>query len=463
MDNIEFSDIQGLVFSGYGKMAHASYHPLKISQAASAREWLKALMQANKVTHGAEKKTDWCLNIALTQNGLKALDVHQNDLDETFENAFVDGMDSKRRQKLLQDTEASSPETWLWGNQEKPVDLMLMIFSKDKKTMKDRNREEQELYQEHGLSLILDEPLTPAALGKLKPGDFRKEHFGFADGISRPIVEGFSTKVHTELDDGQRIAAGEFVLGYQNEYARQTKVPEITSASDPIAANKNFGKNGTYLVFRQLEQDVPTFWNYFKEQASEPAEEEWLASKCVGRWPSGVLIGENQTGDPGSPVNNTFDFSKDDVHGQSCPLGSHIRRSNPRAIGLGETSEISLKVVARHRIIRRGRSYGKPIVDRYNKNDKENRGLFFLCINANIERQFEFIQHTWINNVKFNGLYDEKDPVIGSAAKDDDNPMSIPGQPIRKRLYQVQRFVTTRGGAYFFLPGLAALRSLAGI
>ena len=463
MDSIEFADIQGLVFSGYGNMTHVSYHPLKISQAASATEWLKVLMQANKVTHGAEKKTDWCLNIALTQNGLKALDVHQNDLDATFDNAFVHGMDSKRRQKLLQDTEASTPEAWLWGNQKNPVDLILMIFSKDETTMIDRNSKEQELYQEHGLSLILDEPLIPAALGQLKPGNFRKEHFGFADGISQPVVNNFPTKASAALDDGQLIAAGEFVLGYQNAYERLTKIPEITSASTSIVANKTFGKNGTYLIFRQLEQDVPAFWNYFKDQAGNPEEEELLASKCVGRWPSGVLVSENQTVDPGNPIKNSSDYSKDDVDGLGCPLGSHIRRSNPRAIGLGENPKISLKVAARHRIIRRGRGYGKPIADRYNKNDKEKRGLFFLCINANIERQFEFIQHTWINNVKFNGLYDEKDPIIGSVAKGDDNSMSIPGQPIRKRLQQVPQFVTTRGGAYFFLPGIAALRALARI
>jgi hypothetical protein len=73
------------------------------------------------------------------------------------------------------------------------------------------------------------------------------------------------------------------------------------------------------------------------------------------------------------------------------------------------------------------------------------------------------MQHTWINNMKFNVLYDERDPVIGSAIKGEDNPMTIPGQPIRKRLHNIERFVTIRGGAYFFLPGLAALRTLAGI
>jgi Dyp-type peroxidase family len=463
MDNIEFSDIQGLVFSGYGKMSHASYHPLKISQTATPRAWLKALMKANKVTHGADRKSDWCLNIAFAQNGLRALGVNDTDLNGSFEIAFVEGMNSERRQKLLQDDEASSPQTWEWGSQKKSVDLILMIYCKDEKTLADRNGEEQALYQQHGLSLVTDNLLTPAVLGELTPGDFRKEHFGFADGISQPIVEEFTTKIKAELDDGRRIAAGEFVLGYQNEYQLVTKIPAISSASTPLAVDEDFGKNGTYLVFRQLQQNVPAFWNYFKGQANDSAETEWLAAKCVGRWPSGVLINETHTEDPANPVTNNFDYAEEDPYGQGCPLGSHVRRSNPRAIGLGATPEISLKVVNRHRIIRRGRSYGEPIVDRYN-DDKKQRGLFFLSINANIERQFEFIQHTWINNVKFNGLYDEKDPVIGSASKQaDDNPMSMPGQPIRKRLHHVQRFVTTRGGAYFFLPGLQALRTLAGL
>lgn len=467
MNALEKADIQGLIFSGYGNMPHASYHPLKFSQdqVSSAKQWLKKLIQAKKITHGAQRKQDWCLNIAFTRQGLEKLGISKQDMMDNFDNAFVDGMDSERRQTLLQDNEESKPDKWSWGSRKKgnSVDLVLMIYSSDDATLNALNQEEQALYQQHGLSLVVIKPFTPAVFGDVKKGEFRKEHFGFADGISQPLVEGFpaTAKVKENLDDGQRIAPGEFVLGYENEYDRMTKIPKITSASKSLKENESFGVNGTYLVFRQLEQNVSAFWNYFQQQTSNKSEQQWMASKCMGRWPSGVLIDEKQTQDPASEIDNTYDFSTD-VQGQGCPIGSHVRRANPRAIGLGDTTEQSQKVVNLHRIIRRARSYGKPIEDQY-YDDEQERGLFFICINANIERQFEFVQHTWINNVKFNSLYDEKDPIIGAAVDAADNPMTIPKSPVRKRLHNLQRFVTTRGGGYFFLPGLAALRTLADI
>ena len=85
----------------------------------------------------------------------------------------------------------------------------------------------------------------------------------------------------------------------------------------------------------------------------------------------------------------------------------------------------------------------------------------FLCVNANIERQFEFVQQTWIDNPSFNGLYDERDPIFGQAGGGAVGPMTIPRRPVRRRLGGLGGFVTVRGGAYFFLPSLRALRYLA--
>jgi deferrochelatase/peroxidase EfeB len=146
-------------------------------------------------------------------------------------------------------------------------------------------------------------------------------------------------------------------------------------------------------------------------------------------------------------------------------FGSHIRRTNPRGQGLGAETEDSLKVANRHRIIRRGRSYGdyleKPLED--DDNDNGERGLFFICLNANIERQFEFVQHTWVNNLKFNGLYDEDDPLIGSFSSTKPGfkrSFTLQDEPLRRRVCNFQQFVTLRGGGYFFLPGVKALQML---
>lgn len=176
----------------------------------------------------------------------------------------------------------------------------------------------------------------------------------------------------------------------------------------------------------------------------------------VGRWPSGAIVQAHDKGDH-KIVNNDFDF-RDDPDGFGCPYGSHIRRANPRGIGLGDNVETSIKVANRHRLLRRGRSYGN-FLDNPRQDDGQKRGLIFICLNANIERQFEIVQHTWINNSKFNGLYDEDDPLIGSYATQNKN-FTIPGQPVRHRISNFQQFVNVRGGGYFFLPGLEALQML---
>ncbi len=87
----------------------------------------------------------------------------------------------------------------------------------------------------------------------------------------------------------------------------------------------------------------------------------------------------------------------------------------------------------------------------------------FMCINANIERQFEFVQQTWINNPTFNGLYDERDPIFGHTGSQQDGTMTIPREPVRRRLHNLGGFVTIRGGGYFFLPGIKALKYLAAL
>ena len=69
------------------------------------------------------------------------------------------------------------------------------------------------------------------------------------------------------------------------------------------------------------------------------------------------------------------------------------------------------------------------------------------------------MQHTWLNNPTFHGLYDDTDPLIGSRHPRGAT-FTVPARPVRRRYRDLPQFVRTRGGAYFFLPGIAALRYL---
>jgi deferrochelatase/peroxidase EfeB len=116
--------------------------------------------------------------------------------------------------------------------------------------------------------------------------------------------------------------------------------------------------------------------------------------------------------------------------------------------------------VARHSIIRRGRSYGKGVAPFVSEASAVERGLFFVCVNANISRQFEFIQQTWLNNPKFGGLHEGRDPLVGEAGPNG-NQHRIAEPPLRQRLTGLPQFTRVRGGGYFFLPSRSALRFLS--
>jgi Dyp-type peroxidase family len=253
----------------------------------------------------------------------------------------------------------------------------------------------------------------------------------------------------------------------------------------------DLGRNGTYLVFRKLQQHVEQFWHYFDQQARQlmragvgpkvdcSAEEldawvDWLAAKSIGRWRSGApLVKSPDHEDPskaGASVVNKFSFRGDnDLHGDACPNGSHIRRANPRDAREPDTStaEDSRTVVRRHRVLRRGRSWGPPmdrLVARTGVPDGNRRGLLFICLQASIARGFEFVQQTWLSNLGFGGLAREGDPL----AKGEVDPkgsahdgFTIPAYPIRIRLHGMPRFVSTLGGEYFFVPSISALNYFA--
>ena len=373
-------------------------------------------------------------------------------------------MATEHRQRILGDLGDSAPENWDWGgpnNRELHVLLMLYAPSDDRLA---------ELYDSHRTSFEAAGLVQVRRLPTIRLKD-RKEHFGFRDGISQPEVAG----LNKGGSPGNIVAAGEFLLGYPNEANMYPECPG------------EFGRNGSYLVFRQLRQHVRDFWLFLDRTTgdSECGDSAGalvkLGSKMVGRWPSGAPLirhpnrdpdmGKREDELPSDAANDRFGYFESDPHGEICPIGSHIRRSNPR-----DSLEPGPKVSARNsnlrRIIRRGRAYGAPIVESLAPEDilaaeepEGERGLHFICFNADIARQFEFLQQDWINNPKFEGLfYNAADPITGArnpAHREYADTFTVQARPIRKRVTGLPRFVDVRGGAYFFMPGIRAIRHLS--
>lgn len=388
-------------------------------------------------------------------------------------------MTTPHKRRTLGDEGDSDPGKWLWGGPgTRPVDLLLLCYSNSEETLQARIAAFARELDSHGLeeSLRLDTLTLP---------DFR-EHFGFRDGIGQPYI--------AEFDQHSRghpypVPLGEFVLGYKNGYDLYTPRPMVAPAQDPGnllppdpegSEQRDLGKNGTYLVFRQLAQDVPGFWRTLDKLAAEAGSvirsTVQLASKMVGRWPSGTsLVQSPGHDDPDVAFKDDFLYQDSDSDGQKCPLGAHVRRTHPRdSLPPEPGSQKSLDFSNRHRLLRRGRAWGKAFDPSMNPEvfleklrardvtDDEPRGLHFICLNANIGRQFEFVQHTWSNNPGFNGLRHEPDPISGSrnAFGRTQDQFTVQKEPFRHRLGSLPAFVHTLGGGYFFLPGRSALRYL---
>lgn len=425
---LELADVQGLFARGYGDLKSAAFLLLRVDDPAAARRSLGELA----ITHAEDRRPEHALNIAFTSSGLERLGLPGEDLGQ-FSNEFVAGMTTAHRTRILGDVGENAPERWDWGNHTTPVDAVLLLYARDEASLRP--------LEQPPAGFSLARRLGTADLDGFEP-------FGFRDGISQPFVEGLGKTGPRE----QTVRAGEFLLGYENEYGHTLDVPLL--------------RNGSYLVFRQLRQDVGGFWRFCDEEtrradgSSDPEARLRLAAKMVGRWPSGAPLALTpEKDDPSLGEANDFGYHAEDQRGARCPVGSHIRRSNPRdSLDPDPGSDRSLEINRRHRIVRRGREYGPPLPleQALAEDDSAERGLHFICLNANIARQFEFVNHTWLNNPKFGQLHDDADPFFAPGC------FTIPTDGVRERVTHVPRFVTVKGGAYFFLFGLAALRNLAG-
>ena len=567
--DVAWGDVQALVHSGYKHQPASAHILLSIENPAQVRRWLgdnlchvRSANDVHETTKNAGKPTKrrekFHLHIAFTWPGLKKLGLDEEAL-YSFDDTFIEGMAPKsgedettRRAGLLADLGENHSWRWRWGGQNYPaqedIHILLLVYA-SRRELVDKALDEL-LHANSGLKCCTHRDAKAEATG-WRTWLSEREHFGFLDAISQPIIKG-SLRDQKIKDEAERrmniVEPGEFILGYRNERDKSRAIPTISVALDkdgvfePDPKQKDralFGKNGTFLVVRQLEQDVEAFdklttklakhLQYLELLESQQNGEEGddgppdpcqaqdgdhlegicptseggqnddlafegadsevsetakraAAEKLMGRKRSGEpLVLNPKIGDDGKPDprQNGFAYHHADRAGLICPIGSHVRRANPRD-SLPPGPQVSVDLTKQHRIIRRSRLYGcrvpnpedfskhfDPVKHRVEPRDGQvledrhykDRGIFFICINADIAGQFEFIQDTWLNNPNFEDLSGERDPIVGTLLES--QTVTFPRRPYEYSIERDQQLVTVRGGGYFFLPGLKALKFLA--
>src|SRR3954454_18721717 len=340
------------------------------------------------------------------------------------------------RAEMLGDTGEHHPDNWEGGLASPHLHAIVILFAGD-----EVERERCVMEHDKFIAQCSDvEVLSSLDLAAIPPFIYAHDHFGYRDRLSQPVIEG-SGEIPTP-GTGAPLKPGEFILGYPDEAGPPANLPQPEILS----------RNGSFMAYRRLQEHVSQFRDFLREHGKTQEEQELIAAKLMGRWRSGAPL----TLAPDDPVlgadlqrNNDFNYNEMDPHGYAVPLGSHMRRMNPRDTAAN---------INRRRMIRRGATYG-PHLPEETPEDGVERGIAAFVICASLIRQFEFAQNVWVNDKNFHELGNERDPIIG--AQDGTLEYKIPKRPIRKKITGLPAFTTVTGGAYFFLPGIKALRYLA--
>ena len=504
---IETPEVQTLILRGLGSLPAMACGLVRFDAAADLVSWTDALTRTVNFGNEDPDPHRWeqrlwsqvlagdrhplpeeptATFVAFTATGLTKLGLPAPDSGTglgAFLAPFNQGMGGRSR--VLRDGGPSSPASWQWSDAspwtgrpegDRSVDAVLLVYGVNPGTCQaviDGH------VNTHGLTLVkrITSPVRPVLENGL-----RAEPFGFADGISNPAIKGLRGNPGLQAD---QVSPGEVLLGYPHMRGGLPPTCEIRGHLDPLdilpairsqayrrypafgletgaAADHDFGRNGTFLVVRQLEQDVAGFIDYTRQaaaalvrQAGAPnVDADWVAAKMVGRWRDGspvVLYPDRQPRRP--DMTNDFLYATLDPRGFACPLGSHVRRTNPRDSLMADDLKTP-NHISSHRILRRGRAYLET-----DETGKQTEGLIFLAACSDLERQFEFVQQSWIGDPSFHGLTGESDPVVDSDGKLQD--LSLPDGRTVRRLKGIPDFVTVRGGGYFFMPSRSALYYLA--
>ncbi len=459
--DIDFADVQGTLLRGY-RVDLARHFILQITDAAAAGTFIDNLVNGTggvpRLTTAARwtEKPACFVNISFTAPGLKKLGVA--DLS-TFDKDFLTGATDKDIARTVGDTGTSDPTQWLGGIQTwQNAHVVLSLWVHEDPAVLESQSEKLRAGFAAGMKELLFHDATALPDNQV--------HFGYRDNIAQPRVKGAPPRKREIPDDQDTVPTGEFLLGYENALKGVYSVqPEQLST------------NSSYAAFRILEQDVVGFEQFLKDFAPRAGvDPEMLAAKVCGRWRNGNPL-ERMPTDPGTEllpddeVNNfnycSEDPATDDTLGLKCPIGSHIRRTNPRnesVVGAGSLL---------HRITRRAIPYG-PAYDPANPVDVP-RGLIGYFINASIHNQFQFIQGQWALSSTFvkaaraptggppgnavNNISGE-DVFLG----DDDaskSSFTLPAEPRNVTVKGFPQLIKTRGGAYVFFPSITGLNYLS--
>jgi Dyp-type peroxidase family len=522
--DIEYGDLQGNVLTAYGRLGfpYGCFGVLTVNNAAAGRALVERLRprvttalrwpsRAKDIPEGRKpvERPLVTINLAFTFRGLLALGVPTRTL-RGMPDEFIDGM-AARCAILGDDTPENPKEDWdrVWGpdNAGRDVHILVMLNSQ----MNERIEPAPELaalcaeieqmcaQTDGGVAMRpghrgADEKWQH--LGALKDSKglpCPKEHFGYTDGISDPVFLGQypngeeqARSVGSGATDGEGkwrpLATGEFLLGWADE------AQEIAGAAMPL----DFSRNGTFFAYRKLHQDIDAFHAWADESAGklqtlwklgsfEEAKETLLA-KMAGRWSDGVPLmaapdyaawqefNRKYPPDELHRVRTDSDRSRllvdygyrDDLDGIKCPATAHVRRTNtrdmldPRASAASPKSRMGSTLNNRRRLLRRGLPYGSA------KDPNGEHGIVMLAVCSSLQRQFEFVQQQWINYGLDSNAGNDTDPVIGNhgpSAK-----FVIPADPASGNppfiCTRLPQWVQTRGGGYFFMPSMTALRMI---
>jgi deferrochelatase/peroxidase EfeB len=423
----------------------------------------------------------------------------------SFPPAFQMGM--AERGRSLGDLGPASSDHWRWDDGK--AEAAMLVYAESPEDLAYAAQVHRALIENYGGMILNQTDCAPA-----RADDPQFEHFGYRDGISQPIIRG-TGRATRDAPVRDLVEPGDFILGYANGQGLTSPSPAIGAESDlghnlPVlskgdlgrfpdfgdkhfgSAPRDFGRNGSFIVIRELAQDVDGFESFVARKADElrgaiqnpdqPAyrdlykligqypDKDWIKAKLMGRWPNGrPLIGNPVNAPspaPGDPdeaacrareVENDFTYGSDDPQGLACPFGSHIRRTNPRdSKQPGDKEEQA--ITNRHRLLRRGRTYSKSA-----PNGATEKGLLFVSLCADLERQFEFVQQAWSNASSFHGLTNEPDPIFGADTPDVEKGgvcprnFTIPTPAGPLKLTGMENFVSVKAGGYFFLPSRSAL------
>ena len=506
-------NIQGNIFGGFSK-DFQSLSFLQFTDRDAGRAWVATM--AKELATSAEViafndlfkrltarrggelgllKVTWA-NLAFTHSGLEALGVSPADL-AGFPQAFRDGM--KHRATQIGDVGDSDPKHWVGRLGSKHVHAVLIVASDAQSDLHQQvSRYMQNIMANGTINLIFAQE---GAVRSDQPGH---EHFGFKDGVSQPGVRGIDAPDDpvNNPDQGHPgqdlLHPGEFVLGYP------TQIPHLDPAKPDASPNPTPGPisqsgpawtvDGSYLVFRRLRQRVPAFHEYVASQAKHQGlTDDQMGAKLVGRWATGAPL-EKRKDEPAGPFvlppvdpgitdptlpgddsrNNNFEYGGDteplkDPEGFAVPRAAHIRKAYPRdeTTILPPNSGDSESETQTHRLLRRGIPFGtsfRPSLGATSHGSDavfpRDRGLLFLCYQTDLERQFEFVQNAWVNNVDFPKAGDGQDPII--AQRDAHRTFTLPKGPGTQpaHLKLMTHFVVTTGGDYFFQPSIDAIVKL---